>query len=429
LRIYGYDYDLHGLVVHHCYSTGIYSEWGLLGIITPDSMEARVSDVKVHDNSDGGIHWLGPHDSRLDNVQAWYNGPTAGAGGYGIWIDSNSSAGSAGVILKDCHVYGPHVNGIIVNDTIFAEGCESEGATTVQVIFFASGSSWRGGAIFDPTGGNSAYGIQIGDATHSVASTVIDTLVNNCLGGALYLSRSGGRNIVTIHGSQNSGNAIAGTANATDTISVYAANGVGVNLPDGPLVSGYSINVLGAANGFYPWLIGDTYKRADNASAIGYPDYGGTYYVISGTAGIISNHAYAAAGTSTAVIIDSVVADGYFEILVDTYNTQASLMFRSDGGGGTHWRLRMDGSGILLFQVTSGVLTQVGDANYGTYANNTRLGVLCQGNTVTVYVNGIAIGNPVVSSFQQTATIIGWRAQTTVCRLKNLIARRLVNGS
>ncbi len=56
LRFYGYSYILHDVIIKNGLSGGILSDWnGGGGPITPDDMEAQVSNIKVHNNNGIGI--------------------------------------------------------------------------------------------------------------------------------------------------------------------------------------------------------------------------------------------------------------------------------------------------------------------------------------------------------------------------------------
>lgn len=143
IRQYGYGFILHNVRAKNGYSGGIYSDWNGGGSSGADSMEAQVTNVKIHDCNGIGLEWGGPHDSQFSNLLSFNNGTT------GIHIGPNATA----ILMSNCHSFGP---GQSQNACAFLiEGgygqycnCVSEGSDATNTVILAGDISWIGCHIF-----------------------------------------------------------------------------------------------------------------------------------------------------------------------------------------------------------------------------------------------------------------------------------------
>ena len=172
LQLFGYDFDLERLNVRDHTSDGVYTEWGDAVTNTSpahsDSMEARLSRLKIHDNAGYGWHCQGPHDSVADHLTL-YNNTAAG-----YWGDTYSS----GIQLVNCHAWGQQQWCYIIDAENYLTACEAEGASVGQVWVRAA-MTWNDGPVYRAGGG---LGFQIGDGTHAPSEVRIKARLNNFLG-------------------------------------------------------------------------------------------------------------------------------------------------------------------------------------------------------------------------------------------------------
>jgi hypothetical protein len=223
VRVHGANFALRRIRVYDCNATGIDSEWSnsLSAPTTTGmqhSMEARLTDVEVHECDADGIKWNGPHDSMWDSVITWENATR------GVYVASKGNA----TIMKGCHSWGN------AQDYAFAieatgcvlDACTGEGASVAQVLIRANDNQIIGGQYFAAGGGK---GIVIGTVTTfpDIGGTMILTKVMNCITGAIDFAESAGGNVVRLHVYQTSGTVIAGSPDVADDYEVISTGTVG----------------------------------------------------------------------------------------------------------------------------------------------------------------------------------------------------------
>lgn len=183
VRIYGYDYALERVRIRGSSDIGLWTEWcSSAEDPGPDSMEASLIDVKVHDCAGDGIVNHGPHDSSWLQVISFHNG------GKGIDVDADGGA------LKASHVHAWGNSGVSwhIKAQVLASNCEAEGGGgAAQVVIDANDVQWMGGQIY--AAGGSEVGIQLGD-TNAVVGVAVKTKVLNCIDGAVNYANDGGGN-------------------------------------------------------------------------------------------------------------------------------------------------------------------------------------------------------------------------------------------
>ena len=188
LRIYGLGYILQNLRIRNMPQSGIRSEWSSTPTPTaPDSMEAQIINVKVHNNGSDGITWLGPHDSQVVNVIAYSN--------TGIGFNFVGTGNGIGTIVINAHAYantgGSYVLGV---PTTLIQCISDEAGSTNGVVIGAVDCQMIGGAIFGMTTGNA---ITLGYGG-TASGTIIRGVSVRSVGYALYVISDGGNNVIDL---------------------------------------------------------------------------------------------------------------------------------------------------------------------------------------------------------------------------------------
>lgn len=225
LRIYGKAYRNKGLLILNGASGSVWSEWGT----GTAEMGARWEDFFITDSADGtnGLHWLGPHDSQFLNGEVVRSSATSG--GKGIFIDRTKN-GYAG-IFTNVHVWGKFANCWEVGRQAHLANCQGEGASAINLLIAAVGTTVEGGMYFGTAGVNGAneIGIQVGDATTGVSHCVVDTYVFNftTTGVPLRFENDFGYNQIrlAVKGTTQT-NTITGTISGNSTLDVVSDAGI-----------------------------------------------------------------------------------------------------------------------------------------------------------------------------------------------------------
>lgn len=245
---YGFGFILHNVRVRNGYSGGILSDWNGGGTSGADSMEAQVTNLKVHGCNGIGVEWGGPHDSQFVNVLIFQNGSHC------LHIAPNAIALS----FLNTHLWGPQTGNSSVCLLLEAGfctfiNCDAEGSDTVNVVALASEWQWIGGNIFG-AGTYSVTGIQFGQqagntpyASSTNQSGGLTTAVvcggnkvdatfthNEGSNGALWFSNDGGNNQVRAVFYQTAGTLVTGTLSGSTQLQT-SQNGL---TPDGTIGKG-----------------------------------------------------------------------------------------------------------------------------------------------------------------------------------------------
>ena len=187
-------------------------------------------------------------------------------------------------------------------------------------------------------------------------------------------------------------------------------------------------NVLQASLPLSPWVLGDTFNRADTTSGLGVATSGQTWSSVLGNVmGISSNQAYVPVSTDSRSIINIGVSDFYCECVMAAVVTSAYILFRYVDSN-NFWRVGVanlnffGGKGYILQKCISGTTTAI--ANFGVFVAGDRLAVECVGNVITVYLNGKAVYTT-TDATNNTGTNVGLNTANTSTRYDNFIARGL----
>ncbi|MGE3795895.1 MAG: right-handed parallel beta-helix repeat-containing protein [Dehalococcoidia bacterium] len=171
VQIYGRSYRIDHVIIRNSKTWAFYSNWSSdSGPPGPDDrgMEAFINDLNCVAYTDGGINFVGPHDSHLENV---------------ICADLTGSGGSTGIRLGEraygtklahCHPYGNgHDYALDIDGATGAqvESGQYEGAQTAQIrikdvadVIVSGCKIYAAGTISAPVGieidGASGYLVQ-----------------------------------------------------------------------------------------------------------------------------------------------------------------------------------------------------------------------------------------------------------------------------
>ncbi len=239
LRFYGFGFIIHDVRVRNGYSGGVLSDWNGGGTSGIDSMEAQISNVKIHDCNGIGLEMGGPHDSQFSNVVV-YN-----SGRHNIHIAPNATA----IVMTNCHSWGPALGNSSVSFLI--EGgygqyanCVAEGSDTCNVVLLGSEIIWSGGHIFG-AGTFSVTGIQFGQqagntpyngSLNQAAGVTTAVACSGCrvssifshnegANGALWFANDGGNNLIDGCFFQTGGLILTGTLDPR-TVMLTSTNGL-----------------------------------------------------------------------------------------------------------------------------------------------------------------------------------------------------------
>jgi Pectate lyase superfamily protein len=239
LRLYGFGFILHNVRLRNGYSGGLLSDWNGGGTSGIDSMEAQISNVKIHDCNGIGLQWGGPHDSQFSNLLVFKSGS------HNIHIAPNATA----IIMTNCHSWGSALGNSSVSFLIEAgygqyANCIAEGSDTCNVVLLGGEIIWSGGHIFG-AGVFSVTGIQFGqqagntpyNASLNQAAGVTTAVTcggcrissifshNEGANGALWFANDGGNNLIDGCFFQAAGNILTGTLDPR-TVILTSTNGL-----------------------------------------------------------------------------------------------------------------------------------------------------------------------------------------------------------
>lgn len=272
IQIYGYGYWMNRVVIHHFKGRGLWTEWrGGSNSPGNDSMEAQVSNFKIHDCHGGGILHKGPHDSQFtmgivytcgDQTTNYQYGGTT----YGIEVQNGGGA----TMWNQVHVWGRiHRFGWYINEgQQYLHNCQSEGAERAQVLLLGNDCELIGGNYFGARATGEGVGVQIGaatsmgdtgqeategDARSPTAGTILNTRIQNTEICAIRVQKDGG---------QGKWNVLFYTANAAPA---FAGNTpTGTNELQVTL-AGAATSGLSGSNSLGSYKNGVTIKSADTS--------------------------------------------------------------------------------------------------------------------------------------------------------------------
>lgn len=212
---------------------------------------------------------------------------------------------------------------------------------------------------------------------------------------------------------------------ATAALGLYAiptANGFAVGCTSAPSASQgpntYKFSYfVPAGSPLANLAIYDGFNRADSSTTLGSADSGAAWVPQLGTWGISSNQAYCPSGSS---------AQGIATQNIGTANYQADVDIATlgDHNSGIVVRASDANNAILclgdtIYSMIAGAFASL--ATYSAFGNGDHMTVVCQGSSIVVKKNGVQVAS-ITSTFNQTATLAGLRAQTATARFDNFEA-------
>lgn len=180
-------------------------------------------------------------------------------------------------------------------------------------------------------------------------------------------------------------------------------------------------DVLAAKNGLPPWLVGDSFARAD-AAALGNAETGQAWTASAGTFTIASKAATPSAAANTRAYLETGVTDHAATVqLLDT--TQQCWLIARFVDGNNYLRAGIAGDGRFTLQaIVAGAVTDFGLPNAAKPASGSEITLSCVGGSISLYANG-ELHRTITNSSHATGTKVGLQAVTTAGRFRNFRAR------
>ena len=227
---YGFGWMMTNLIIRNARSSGLYSEWASTSTIPDkDSMEALLSNFKIHDCRHSGIYNRGPHDLQASNGIVYRNG-TSQATDYAIDMPTDGFAN--GSTFNGVHVWGGTFGyGVrCASSGILFADCQFEGGTVGQMLLQASIGQIEGCKLFSG-GVNTATAKGIVMA-NSLNAWRIRAKVENLGGGAIDLGSGGGPHDIEIYSQYYAGATapdpiFLGTLDANTRFHMFVVNSSG----------------------------------------------------------------------------------------------------------------------------------------------------------------------------------------------------------
>ena len=237
LSIYGYGYTLRDFRARNATAYGLWTEWGTQSSSPGnDSMEAFITDFKVHDCHGGGVYFKGPHDTQVHNGIIFNNGN--GTGTYAIAIPTDQYG--SGSVFSLIHVWGGNYDyaaRILCSGITFAD-CQLEGSLVSEVYLGANNCNILDCKLFslEPLMvSNAVKGIVF---ANSAVNAFIRAKMENIGGGILDLTSSGGDHNIDVFadyyttGITVPSPAVIGSIDAQSRLNVHVLNSSGISTSD-----------------------------------------------------------------------------------------------------------------------------------------------------------------------------------------------------
>jgi hypothetical protein len=189
-----------------------------------------------------------------------------------------------------------------------------------------------------------------------------------------------------------------------------------------------NLNILCAKDKIEPWIFGDTFNRADDATGLGTSDSGHVWTDAAGTLGILNGKCYAPAAENSRFTHDLGISDFYAEIVCSITGTGKSgyLLFRYVDGG-NFWRFGHVNGSLSLYRSVGYTAVDLKLASLipdNALSAGDRIGVECDGEDISIYKNGIRLYS-FTDSAHSTATKIGINIDNVATKFDNICAKAL----
>jgi hypothetical protein len=181
-------------------------------------------------------------------------------------------------------------------------------------------------------------------------------------------------------------------------------------------------SVIQALNGLPPWLVGDSFARADNATALGNANTGQTWTASSGSWKILTKAAQGQAAANNIATIETGVADHWANVTLtypDTTGTKAIVARYADSSN--FYRFGTFAGVLKLQKIVAGAATDLATPA-GTVASGMTLGIRCVGSSINLYVGGLLVAT-VTDAALATGTKVGIQESAGTSRFTMFTAR------
>ncbi|UVI31209.1 hypothetical protein [Paenibacillus spongiae] len=182
-----------------------------------------------------------------------------------------------------------------------------------------------------------------------------------------------------------------------------------------------NLNLMSALNQYDPFVFGDTFNRADDATGLGagWVNNVGTFAIAGGMA------SPAVAGNNRA-IRDSGVSDHAIAADIKNFSTQAWLLVRFNTTDNNYLGVgaMANGQPLIIRKVVTGTATVLLTTNKKV-ANGDRIEVECRGDKITAFINGEYVGEVTETLNQSGSTHVGLQASAVAAQFDDVVARRL----
>ena len=304
ISIYGYGYIIKNVRVRNCYTDGIYSEWSTSSSSPgQDAMEAQYSNVKVHDCTNRGINFHGPHDSQFTNIITYScHRP--------FHIEPGGIA--AGCQVTNLHSWLVTTGGdwsvVLGNGFGSVTNMLAEGGLTGQVLILDGNIVGHGWNIFAAvTLPDTCYGIQIGDVTHSVAGLQIAASIYECQGGAVRFTNETGACILEFNVYLTTGTYVGSTPSSTTKMRMMQCGVNGGNfIESGGIGQSWTLTSTSFSNCFNFNLSSNRLELVNGSNLRGYSgNFSSQTYNVDCSTGHTAGGSYSSASQGSATVLTS----------------------------------------------------------------------------------------------------------------------------
>lgn len=157
-------------------------------------------------------------------------------------------------------------------------------------------------------------------------------------------------------------------------------------------------------------LLQDNFNRADSTNALGAPQVGGPYTVVSGTWGINANRAYTSVGSSSAKVTFPAARDVEVSFAIGanvSTSIQPGVMFRYIDAN-NFWALHSRvGSGTVGLYYVRGGSNNLMLSAAGAQGAGAVLRAVAKGPDIAMYADNVLIGRTQDPAWEANATLAG----------------------